>query len=275
PARYSAADKRDYVAQHLGTEPAAAGLSNLRQSYRLALFALIAIVGIVLVVACANIANLLLARGAARQREIAIRMAMGAGRSRLVRQLLTESALLAFSGAALGIVFAQRASALLVSFLSTSSRSVFLDLSLDWHVLGFTVAVAVGTVALFGVVPSWRATRVDPQAALKSGGRGFAGGDGTSRLGRSIVVAQVALSLALVASSFLLLGSFRKLVTLDPGFRRDGVLLVKTKFHNANYSKAVLPSVQRDMLNRLRALPGVSSASASALTPIGAMAWSE
>jgi putative ABC transport system permease protein len=275
PSNVSSGDQRDYLKVKLGSEPAGTGLSDLRGRYRLALYTLMAIVAIVLLVACANIANLLLARAAARSREIAIRMAMGAGRGRLVRQLLTESALLAVAGAAAGIGFAQWASRLIVRFLSTAGRPVFLDLSLDGRMLGFTIAVAAATVMIFGLVPAWRATRVDPQSAMKTGGRGVVGGDTRHRLGRSLVVAQVALSLALVAGSGLLLGSFRKLLTLDPGFKRDGVTVVTMKFHNANYKPDALLGAKRDVLTRLRALPGVSSASASMLTPISNAAWNE
>jgi predicted permease len=275
PTFFSAGDQRGYLKQTLVAEPSATGLSDLRSNYRLALFTLLAVTAVVLLVACANIANLLLARAAAREREMAIRLAMGAGRLRLLRQLLTESLLLAGTGAVAGIAFALWASRLLVGFLSTSGRPVFLDLSLDGRLLAFTISVAVGTVALFGLVPALRATRIDPQTAMKAGGRGVIGGDARHRLGRSLVVAQVALSLALVAASGLLLGSFRKLATLDAGFRRDGVLLVTMKFQNAKYKPEALLPVQRDMLARLRALPGVASASASALTPIGNMSWNE
>ena len=275
PPNFSAGDKRDYLKETLGAEPAATGLSDLRRSYRLALFTLVAVVAMVLAVACANIANLLLARAAARQREIAIRLALGAGRWRLIRQLLTESLLLAGIGAALGLAFARWASRFLVGYLATSDRAVFLDLSIDGRVLAFTIVVAVGTVALFGVVPAARATRVDPQLALKTGGRGLVRGDAGQRLGRSLVVAQVALSLALVAASGLLLESFRKLVTLDPGFRRDGVLIATLKFKNANYPTTALLPAKREVLARLRVLPGVSSASASTLTPLGNMSWNE
>ncbi|MFI5233812.1 MAG: ABC transporter permease, partial [Gemmatimonadales bacterium] len=275
PANFSAGDQRDYLKVKLSSEPAGTGFSDLRRRYRPALYTLMAIVAIVLLVACANIANLLLARAAARSREIAIRMAMGAGRGRLVRQLLTESALLALTGAAAGIVFAQWASRLIVGFLSTAGRPVFLDLSLDGRMLGFTIAVAVATVMLFGLVPAWHATRVDPQHAMKSGGRGVVGGDTRHRLGRSLVVAQVALSLALVAGSGLLLGSFRKLLALDPGFKRDGVTIVSMKFANAHYKPEALLGAKRDVLTRLRALPGVSLASASMLTPIGNVSWNE
>ena len=113
--------------------------------------------------------------------------------------------------------------------------------------LGFTVAMAVGTAVIFGVAPAWQATRVDPQAALKAGGRGAVGGASRHRFGKAMVVLQVALSLALVAASGLLLGSFRKLVTIDTGFRRDGVLLVKLDYSSAGYRDAQLPVIQREI----------------------------
>jgi predicted permease len=233
------------------------------------------VVGLVLLIACANIANLLLARAAGRQREIAIRLSLGAGRWRVVRQLLTESALLSFAGAGVGVLFARWASGLLVGFFTLGSHLVWLDLSIDRRVLGFTIAVAVLTAVLFGLAPAWRATRVDPQATLKSGGRGLVGADTRHWIARSLVVGQVALSLALVAAAGLLLGSFRKLVTLDPGFRRDGVLLVTMRFGNTGVPDSQLTTLESDVLLRLRTLPGVTSASAATLTPIGNMSWND
>ena len=273
PPRWSAGEKKEYLAGGLAAEPAATGMSDIRGRYKPALYTLMVVVGVVLLIACANIANLLLARATARQREIAIRLAIGAGRWRVVRQLLTESLLLAGLGAALGVVFAAWASRLIVGFITMGRATVWLDLSLDGRVLAFTVAVAAGTAVLFGVIPAWRATRVDPQAALKSGGRGATSGDARHRIGKALVVAQVALSLALVAASGLLLGSFRRLVALDPGFRREGVLLVSMNFGTAGYKDSQFTAVKMQTLERLRALPGVTSASASLLTPIGSMSW--
>jgi predicted permease len=247
----------------------------LRVRYGRALYTLMVVVGLVLLIACANIANLLLARAAGRQREIAIRLSLGAGRWRVVRQLLTESALLSFAGAGVGVLFARWASGLLVRFFTLGSHLVWLDLSIDRRVLGFTITVAVLTAVLFGLAPAWRATRADPQATLKSGGRGLAGADTRHWIARSLVVGQVALSLALVAAAGLLLGSFRKLVTLDPGFRRDGVLLVSMRFGNTGVPDSQLTLLESDVLRRLRALPGVTSASAAILTPIGNTSWND
>jgi len=274
PPNFSADQQKKYAAGTLGAEPAATGMSDLRGRYAPALYILMALVGVVLVIACANIANLLRARGAARQREIAVRLALGAGRWRVVRQLLTESLLLALLGAAAGVLFASWASRAVVGFLSLGPASVWLDLSLDGRVLAFTAAVTVLTALLFGMAPAWRATRVDPQAALKAGGRG-AVGDARHRLGRGLVVLQVALSLALVAASGLLLGSFRRLVTLDPGFRREGLLLVRMDFGVAGYKDSQLVAVKTEALRRVRAIPGVSAAGASLLTPMSGMGWNE
>ncbi len=167
-------DRDRYLSRTFDTQPAANGISYLRGQYRQALIVLMTIVGVVLLIACANVANLLLARGAARQREIAIRMAVGGGRGRLIRQLLTESLLLSGIGAVLGILFAEWGARLLVRFLDAS-----LDLTLDIRVLAFTAGVAVLTGLLFGIAPAWRGTRVDPQSAMKANARGVIEGTET------------------------------------------------------------------------------------------------
>jgi putative ABC transport system permease protein len=275
PPNFGSDSKAEYLKRTLDAAPAATGLSDLRSRYRSALYVLMVVVGVVLLIACANIANLLLARGASRAHELSIRMALGAGRWRLIRQLLTESLLLSVMGAALGVLFARWASGLLVRLLSTRQNFVSLDLSIDGRVLGFTALVAGGTAVLFGLIPAWRATRVDPQTAMKAGGRGVIGGDTRHRLGKSLVVAQVALSLALVAAAGLLLGSFRKLTEVDPGFQQDGVLLVSAGFAQARHDQQQQVIAQGQLLERIRDLPGVRAASASLLTPIGRMRWNE
>jgi len=274
PANFSTADQKEYLAQRLGVVPAATGLSDMRATYRLALVTLLSIVVVVLIVACMNLANLLLARAAARRREIAIRLAIGASRARLLRQLLTESLLLAGAGTAAGVVFARWASRLLVGFLSTTNTPVSFDLSPDWRVLTFTIVIAAASVALFGILPALHATRVDAQSAIRVGGRGVTG-DTRRRLGSALVVGQVALSLALLSSAGLLLGSFRKLLTVDMGFRHSGVVIAQMDFRSAHYAPDALLRVNRDLLARLRAAPGVASASASWNVPISDAAWDE
>ena len=193
PPNWKPEDQADYRKRSFDTQPAATGLSNIRRQYQQALMVLMVIVGVVLLIACANVANLLLARGAGRQREIAIRMALGSGRGRLIRQLLTESLVLSLTGAALGILFAQWGTRLLVGFLS-SAQLVFLNSTIDSRVLAFTAGVAILTGLLFGLAPAWRGTRVNPQSAMKANARGVIEGSKFG-LGKALVVLQVALSL--------------------------------------------------------------------------------
>jgi predicted permease len=190
-----------------------------------------------------------------------------------VRQLLTESVLLGGLGALVGIAFARWGTVLLVGLLTRSSDSLFLDLSVDGRILAFTLIIAVTTGILFGLAPAWRATRVDPQVALKAGGRGIVEGRSRFTIGRALVIAQIALSLVLVMGAGLLLGSFRKLATLDPGFQRDGVLVVGVDLENAGYAAPTRGAVYGDLLRRFRALPGVRAASAAEIVPISGAAW--
>jgi predicted permease len=234
-----------------------------------------AIVGLVLLIACANIASLMLARAAARHKEIAVRQALGASRTRLVRQLLTECVLLSSAGALLGILFARWGAALLVRFISTTRNLVFLDLSLDIRVLGFTAAIAALTAILFGLLPAIQSTRVSLTSAMK--GRQALESEGHSPFrGRKwIVASQVALSLVLLVAAGLLLRSFAKLATLDIGFDSNNVLLV-----NADLSVARVPEEQQlatfqEIENRLKALPGVVSTGRSLFTPMQGGGWNQ
>ena len=275
PPDWGAANKASYLKNSLGIREAATGLSQVRREYKQALTALMVVVGLVLLIACANVANLLLARAAVRGREMAIRLAIGAARRRLVRQLLTESLLLAGFGAIVGVLFARWGSAILVSTLSRGSFPVFLDLAVDGRVLAFTLIVAMTTGILFGLAPAWRSTRIDPQTALKASGRGVVAGQSRFTIGKVLVVGQIALSLVLVVAAGLLLGSFRKLTTLDPGFQREGVLLVRVGLRNAGYAEGEYGAVHADLLERFRALPGVVAAAAADITPISGNAWND
>ena len=275
PADWGADDAKEYLASKLDVQPAANGLSELRSSYGRALMVLMGIVALVLLVACANIANLLMARAAARQGESAMRQALGAGRGRLVRQLLTETVVLSLLGAAAGVVFATWASRLLVHFLATRNRSVWLDLSPDVRVLGFTFLVAGATGLLFGLAPARHASRARLRGTTKAGGRGVVDGGGRHGAGKVLVLGQVALSLVLVTAAALLVGSFRRLATLDPGFQAQGVLVVQASFRNVGLDDAGTALARSELLRRLRALPGVDAASASLLTPLGNMRWND
>ena len=277
PPDYPAASVNDYLGSKLITVPAGSGSSQLRDDYNQSLWLLLAIAGLVLLIACANLANLLLARASAREREIAVRQALGASRGRLIRQLLVESLLLATLGAALGALSAQALSRFLVAFLSTTADPVFLDLSPDWRVLGFVAALGVLTCLLFGLAPAIRATRKDPGVVMKAGGRGMTASRERFSLRRGLVVAQVALSLVLVASALLFSRSLGKLLTVDTGFRAEGVLTATVAFRSLNLPPERVPAFKADLLDRLRAIPGVESAAASDIIPLlgwgGGTAW--
>ena len=275
PTHWATADQAKYRTRTLSARSAEMGLSSVRGRYGTALTIMMGAVALVLLIACANIANLLMARAAARQREVAVRLAIGAGRRRLVRQLLTESLLLASLGALAGLVVAHWGSAALVQLISTDTAPVTLDLSLNLRVLGFTALVAAATATIFGLVPAWRGTRVSPQAAMKAGGRGVAEGHSRFAIGKLLVATQVALSLMLLVGAGLLVGSLRNLSTLEAGFTTDRVLLV-----NADLRRTGLPAPRQlelhdVILERVRMLPGVQSASASDLTPVSGSNWIE
>jgi putative ABC transport system permease protein len=274
PPNWKPAGQADYRKNTFDTKPAANGLSYLRRQYQQALMILMAIVGAVLLIACANVANLLLARSAARQREIAIRMALGSGRGRLMRQLLTESLVLSLTGAALGVLFAQWGTRLLVGFLTSRGDEVFLDLAIDGRVLAFTAGIAILTGLLFGLAPAWRGTRVNPQSAMKANARGVIEGSKFG-LGKALVVLQVALSLMLVVGAGLMLTTFFKLETVDAGFKPEHILITTVDLRNGHYPPERREAVYEEMLRHLRAIPGVLAAGASNMTPISGGYWNE
>jgi putative ABC transport system permease protein len=248
--------------------PAATGISDLREDFDEPLGILMAVVGLVLLIACANIASLMLARAAARHKEIALRRALGASRLRLIRQLLTECLLLSAAGALLGILFARWGSALLVRFISTAKNAVFLDLSLDGRVMGFTAAISLLTGLLFGVLPALRSTRISLTSAMKDAPALEGERHGRFRARRWIVSTQVSLSLVLLVSAGLLLRSFAKLATLDIGFDRGNVLLVRADLQSAKIPPEQQLAAFEEIERRLRTLPGVVSVGRSVITPM-------
>jgi putative ABC transport system permease protein len=248
--------------------PASMGTSQLRRRYERPLLATLVIVGLVLLIACGNIANLLLARATARRHELSMRLALGATRWRLVRLLLVEALVLAGIGALAGVVFARWAGPMLVAQLSTSVTRVTLDLSLDWRVLAFTLTVTVATAVLFSTAPAFRARRVAPTDALKEQGRGTLG-DARTGLSSTLVVAQVALSMVLIVAAGLLVGTFERLATLPLGFDADRVLIVNVDVTRAPIDPANRIPFFHQLVAAVAAVPGVARAGASMAVPVG------
>ena len=272
PAKYQDIFRK-YTFAVLPGDTGTGGIYGLREQYIDPLKILMFVVGLVLLIACANIASLLLARSAARQKEISVRLTLGASRRRLIRQVLTESIVLSGAGAILGVFFARWGSALLVRFVSRQQNQVFLDLKMDGRVLAFTVAIAALCGLLFGILPALRGTRVDAMSAMKEGQAQSTVGRSRSSAMRWIVAAQVALSLILVINAGVFIRIFAKLMTLDAGFDRNNVLLVETNIHTAGIPEPSRASLYGQMLAKLRALPGVVSASQCWMTPLSGGQW--
>ena len=273
PPIYKAQQTKRYLANKLEATAGGTGVSDLRQDYERPLWLLMATTGLVLLIACANLANLLLARASVREREIAVRLAIGASRWRLVRQLLAESLLLAVAGAALGAGLAQALSRGLVAFISRAGSPLFVGLDMDWRVLGFSAALAMLTCLLFGLAPAMRATHLSPAAAIRSGGRSMTAGRERFSLRRALVATQVALSLVLLVGALLFVRSLNNLITTDAGFKAEGVLAVGLDFALAQYPKERRQAVYRELHNRLAALPGVVSTAQVWFTPVSGSGW--
>ncbi len=226
---------------------------------------LMVVVGLVLLIACANVANLLLARGAARQREFGVRLAIGAGRARVVRQLLTESLLLSFMGAALGLAIAAASTRAMNGFQGAFPIRASLDLTVDWRVTAFTAALSVFTAVLFGLLPALRSTRLNLISMLH--GDVFAG---VRRFGlkNALVVLQVAVSLALLAAAALFLRSLQYASAIPLGFDADRVLLMSFDPRATGYSNERAEALFRDVRQRVQALPNVESAGLAEILPL-------
>jgi predicted permease len=242
------------------------GFNPIRDNIRQPLLLLMGIVGLILFLACVNVAGLLLARAAARQREISIRLAMGAGRARLVRQFLTESLVLAVLGGALALVMAGRASERLFS-LFTNGRPIELSVEPDWRVVAFTAAVSLIACLTVGLVPALQAFRVAINPALKE-----VRAHGHGSLGKSLVVAQLAISMVLVVGATLFIGTLLELYAVDRGFDTNRLLVFQVR-NNRPYTLEQAQEVRGHLLDGLRALPGVRSASAGAMLPIAGNLW--
>ncbi len=254
-------ERRAFLRTRLELEPGGRGLPSLRRSFSQSLTVLMGTVGLVLLIACANLANLLLARAAVREREIAVRLSLGATRARLVRQLLTECVLMSGFGAVLGVGVAYWCSAVLPKWASSGATPISLNLAPDARVLFFSTAVALLTGFLFGLAPAVQGTRVEPARALKASARGFAGSGRGWSLKQTLVASQVALSLVLLVGAGLFLRTLRNFSELDPGFDRDHILTVWLDTHMAGYKQEQLSALYERLIERVEAIPGVRSAS--------------
>ncbi len=260
------------VAERLGLTSAATGLSELREQYSQPLFILLVVVGVVQLIACANVATLILACGTARAPELSMRLALGAGRWRLVRQLLIENVLLALAGGISGLLLARWGTSLLVGFMSAGRSPIVLDLTPDLRVLAFTAAVAIATGLLCGAIPALRATRLDILAGLRHQNRQQDGTASWARPGRILVVAQVALCVLLLFGAGLFVRSLQRIDAQDAGFDRDRVYVMRVEPRGSDQRSVPgasqrLDGIYRDLIQRVEAIDGVRSASLAHFAP--------
>jgi predicted permease len=274
PPDYPKVSVPKYLAFSLLATPAGTGISQLREQYEEPLWILLATTGLVLLIACANLANLLLARATARQREIAIRLGIGASRGRIVRQLLTESLVLATIGATAGAIVARWLGRACVSLLDTGSSVTDLSIGLDWRVLAFTAGLAIVTCLLFGLVPALSATRRATGISMHVAARGSTAGRESAAIRRALVVAQVALSVVLLFGSLLFTRSLRNVLAVDPGFRASGVVTAEIGFSRLQVPPANNATFRRSLLERVAAVPGVERAAPVAAIPMSGMSSS-
>jgi len=255
----------------LAAYPASTGVSSLRE-YDRSLVLLLAITSLVLLIACANLANLMLVRASARRAELALRLALGASRSRLLRQLLVESALVTVAGAVLGLVLAPSLSRVLVWSISTESAPINLPLVTDWRLLMYAISVAAFTGVIFGGLPAFEATRRDPLSAMKPGGRETAG-RARFRFQQALVVTQMSISLVLLVGALLFVRSFRNLITFNPGMRESGMRVAFLGFWQSHLPRERWLAFEQELLEELRSLPGVMNAATTTHAPLLGGSW--
>jgi predicted permease len=273
PSGYNSGSLDLYKNFRLTAFPGGNGISWLRQTYDTSLLLLLGTTGLVLLIACANLANLMLARASTRQREMAVRLAMGATRWRLIRQLLSEGFLLAGAGAVVGIALAELFSRILLRSLGTQKVPIQLDVTLNWRMLLFTGAVAILTCAFFALVPAFRAASTEPGVVLKGGSRGTTAGPERFSFQRLLVVSQLAVSVVLLVGALLFVRSFRNLATLDPGFREKGILVTVADFRRLGLPSDRYVSYIHELLAAVTAIPQVESAATSTQLPLSGDSW--
>jgi putative ABC transport system permease protein len=273
PPAYQPDIAKKYLASRFEAVSGAHGYSRLRQQYETPLILLLAVCGIVLLIACANLANLMLARASVREREIAVRLALGASRGRIVRQLLTESLVLALAGSAAGVLLANGLSSFLANFLSTQSNRIYLEKTLDLRVLAFTAALAGTTCLLFGLMPSLKATKTAPAHVMNSASRSVTMTRERFGMRRVLATVQIAMSLVLLIGALLFVRTLRNLTELDAGFQRDGVLVADADFSNLQVPPANRVAFRQLVLSHIKELPGIDSAAETGNVPMGGWGW--
>jgi predicted permease len=259
---------RKMLFQHMDLAPAGPGAAGLRIRFSKPLTVLMILAGLVLLASCVNVASLMMARATARQRDFAVRMAIGAGRGRLIRQTLTEALVLVGSGGALGIVLARVGEAALGAFFAGGGDNIVLDVSLNYRVVLFTLAVALVSGLAMGIAPAIRAASLDPAAGLQGGSRSIAGSRGSTTIGRTLVVVQVALSIVLLAGAGLFIRSLQGLESVDLGFQREGILTMEVTPERQLFGTPEWLSMQTKILDQVRRAPGVRSASFATMSPL-------
>jgi predicted permease len=249
--------------QNLKLHDAANGISPVRGDFADPLYVLMAVVGLVLLIACANVANLLLARAAGRQKEMSVRLALGASRGRIIRQFLTESLMLSAAGGVLGSLLAVAGVRLLIRMVERNPEAMALDVHPDPRVLAFTTAICLLTGLAFGFAPAWRSARVNVAGTLKEAGRGLTGSSARVGLGKILVIGQIALSVVLLIGAGWFVRTLRNLENVNLGYPREKLVVVGTDFLSAGYSGERLPAVYEAVRDRLAAIPGVRAVSYS------------
>jgi predicted permease len=273
PAGYSAELLAQYRSFRFGVISANRGVSRLRGAYGTSLSLLFGLTGLVLLVTCANLATLTLARASSREREIAVKVAIGAPRSQVVGQIVIESLFLAATGAVLALPVSLASSRALVSLLDTSASPVVLNLTTDWRLISFVGTVTAITLLLFGLIPALRASSVDPIAAIRNS-RGMTVDRQRARFQRVLVIGQIALSLALVVSALLFVRSFRNLTHTETGLALDGTLSVWGFEHQpGKLSLEERVAFQQRLTDELRTIPGVAAAASTTFLPLTGGSW--
>lgn len=260
--------------QEFRVAPAQRGYSGVRNEAGTAMWVLMGVVGLVLLIACANVAGLMIARGAARTKEIAVRLSLGANRRQILGQMFTESILLSLIAGALGLAIGSWTSSLLIRWASTEASTMALSATPDWRILAFTMGVSILTGLIFGAAPALQATRVDVFTSLKDQTAAVLGGHGQVRLRRGLVVTQVALSLLLLIGAGLFLRSLTNLRSVDPGFQTSNLIAFVVNPANGGYGPEKRLPFFENVLERLRSAPGVQSATVSSINLLGGDDWS-